>query len=103
MIAFTSQMPHILSNAFIKSPTALNHKGFSAGSYKDLTRVAKLNPQMWAELFLENGDHLLQELDTCLQALSQYRHEPIPARHRRKGFRGADPASGGRRSSKGGC
>ena len=74
MIAFTSQMPHILSNAFIKSPTALNHKGFSAGSYKDLTRVAKLNPQMWAELFLENGDHLLQELDTCLQALNQYRH-----------------------------
>ena len=74
MIAFTSQMPHILSNAFIKSPTALNHKGFSAGSYKDLTRVAKLNPHMWAELFLENGDHLLQELDTCLQALSQYRH-----------------------------
>lgn len=74
MIAFTSQMPHILSNAFIKSPTALNHKGFSAGSYKDLTRVAKLNPQMWAELFLENGDHLLQELDACLQALSQYRH-----------------------------
>ena len=74
MIAFTSQMPHILSNAFIKSPTALNHKGFSAGSYKDLTRVAKLNPQMWAELFLENRDHLLQELDTCLQALSQYRH-----------------------------
>ena len=74
MIAFTSQMPHILSNAFIKSPTALNHRGFSAGSYKDLTRVAKLNPQMWAELFLENGDHLLQELDTCLQALNQYRH-----------------------------
>lgn len=74
MIAFTSQMPHILSNAFIKSPTALSHKGFSAGSYKDLTRVAKLNPQMWAELFLENRDHLLQELDTCLQALSQYRH-----------------------------
>lgn len=74
MIAFTSQMPHILSNAFIKSPTALNHRGFSSGSYKDLTRVAKLNPQMWAELFLENRDHLLQELDTCLQALSQYRH-----------------------------
>ena len=74
MIAFTSQMPHILSNAFIKSPTALNHRGFSSGSYKDLTRVAKLNPHMWAELFLENGDHLLQELDTCLQALNQYRH-----------------------------
>ena len=46
MIAFTSQMPHVLSNAFIKSPTARNHKGFSAGSYKDLTRVAKLNEHM---------------------------------------------------------
>ena len=63
MIAFTSQMPHILSNGFIKSPTALEHKGFSAGSYKDLTRVAWLNPQMWAELFLENKDNVLFELD----------------------------------------
>ena len=73
MIAFTSQMPHILSNAFIKSPTALRHKGFSAGSYKDLTRVAWLNPQMWAELFLENRDNTLFELDTYIQNLSAYR------------------------------
>ena len=72
MIAFTSQMPHILSNAFIKSPTALNHKGFSAGSYKDLTRVAWLNPQMWAELFLENKENLLFELDTYIQSLQAY-------------------------------
>ena len=73
MIAFTSQMPHILSNAFIKSPTAMKHKGFSAGSYKDLTRVAWLNPQMWAELFLENKDNILFELDTYLDNLQQYR------------------------------
>ena len=73
MIAFTSQMPHILSNAFIKSPTALKHKGFSAGSYKDLTRVAWLNPQMWAELFLENKDNILFELNTYLENLQQYR------------------------------
>ena len=73
LIAFTSQMPHILSNAFIKSPTALRHKGFSAGSYKDLTRVAWLNPQMWAELFLENRDNTLFELDTYIQNLSAYR------------------------------
>ena len=73
MIAFTSQMPHILSNAFIKSPTALKHKGFSAGSYKDLTRVAWLNPQMWAELFLENKDNILFELNTYLDNLQQYR------------------------------
>ena len=73
MIAFTSQMPHILSNAFIKSPTAQSHKGFSAGSYKDLTRVAWLNPRMWAELFLENKDHLLFELDFYLASLTAYR------------------------------
>ena len=72
MIAFTSQMPHILSNAFIKSPTALNHKGFSAGSYKDLTRVAWLNPQMWAELFLENRENVLFELNTYIQSLQAY-------------------------------
>lgn len=73
MIAFTSQMPHILSNAFIKSPTALNHKGFSAGSYKDLTRVAWLNPQMWAELFLENKENVLFELDFYIDSLRAYR------------------------------
>ena len=73
MIAFTSQMPHIVSNAYIKSPTALNHKGFSAGSYKDLTRVAWLNPQMWAELFLENRENILQELDFYIASLSAYR------------------------------
>jgi prephenate dehydrogenase len=73
MIAFTSQMPHILSNAFIKSPTALNHKGFSAGSYKDLTRVAWLNPQMWAELFMENRENVLFELDYYISSLAAYR------------------------------
>lgn len=73
MIAFTSQMPHILSNAFIKSPTALEHRGFSAGSYRDLTRVAWLNAPMWAELFLENKDNLLFELNGYIDSLIQYR------------------------------
>ena len=72
LIAFTSQMPHILSNAFIKSPTALGHKGFSAGSYKDLTRVAWLNPQMWAELCMENRDNMLFELDSYIESLKTY-------------------------------
>lgn len=72
MIAFTSQMPHILSNAFIKSPTAIGHRGFSAGSYKDLTRVAWLNPQMWAELFMDNKENILSELSIYLNNLQQY-------------------------------
>ena len=73
MIAFTSQKPHVLSNAFIKSPTARQHKGFSAGSYKDLTRVAWLNAPMWSELFLENRENLLFELNTYLDSLTAYR------------------------------
>lgn len=73
MIAFTSQMPHIISNAYIKSPTALRHKGFSAGSYKDLTRVAWLNAQMWAELFMENKDNVINELNVLIDSLKQYR------------------------------
>ena len=73
MISFTSQMPHIVSNAYIKSPTALEHKGFSAGSYKDLTRVAWLNAPMWAELFLENKDYTLFELNTFIDSLTKYR------------------------------
>lgn len=73
LIAFTSQMPHVLSNAYIKSPTALGHKGFSAGSYKDLTRVAWLNPQMWAELCMENRENMLFELDTYIASLQTYR------------------------------
>ncbi len=72
MIAFTSQMPHIVSNAFIKSPTATSHKGFSAGSYKDLTRVAWLNPEMWAELFLSNKDNVLKELSFFIESLKKY-------------------------------
>ncbi|SHH93872.1 prephenate dehydrogenase [Sporobacter termitidis DSM 10068] len=73
MIAFTSQMAHVVSNAFIKSPAAREHKGYSAGSYKDLTRVAWLNPDMWSELFLENRDVLIRELDFFIGSLSKYR------------------------------
>ena len=73
LIAFTSQMPHVLSNAYIKSPTALSHSGFSAGSYKDLTRVAWLNAPMWAELCMENRENMLFELDTYISSLEAYR------------------------------
>ena len=73
LIAFTSQMPHVLSNAYIKSPTALGHKGFSAGSYKDLTRVAWLNPGMWAELCMKNRENILFELDAYISSLQNYR------------------------------
>ena len=73
MIAFTSQMAHVVSNAYIKSPTASAHRGFSAGSYRDLTRVAWLNSHMWAELMMENRDYMLYELDVLLESLQAYR------------------------------
>ncbi len=71
-IAFTSQLAHVVSNAYIKSPAAQEHKGFSAGSYKDLTRVARLNPAMWAELFLENSENICREIDTIVDELKKY-------------------------------
>ena len=73
MIAFTSQLAHVVSNAYVKSPTAKNHKGFSAGSYKDMTRVAWLNETMWAELFLENREPLLFEIESIISSLEEYR------------------------------
>ena len=74
MIAFTSQLAHVVSNAYVKSPTAKGHKGFSAGSYKDMTRVAWLNEYMWSELFMENRDALLFEMDSIIASLTEYRN-----------------------------
>lgn len=74
MIAFTSQLAHVVSNAYVKSPTAENHKGFSAGSYKDMTRVAWLNENMWTELFLENRDPLIYEINNIISSLSEYKN-----------------------------
>ena len=72
MIAFTSQLAHVVSSAYVKSPAALHHKGFSAGSYKDMTRVAKLNENMWTELFLSNRDNLVSEIDSLVERLKEY-------------------------------
>lgn len=62
-----------MASAYIKSPTALEHTGMSAGSYKDMTRVASLNSKMWSELFLENSDNLLNEIDNIINNLKEYR------------------------------
>ena len=72
LIAFTSPLAHVVSNAFVKSPSAIERKGISAGSYKDLTRVAYLNENMWTELFLDNKDNLIFELDNIINELKKY-------------------------------
>jgi len=73
VIAFTSQLAHVVSNAYVKSPSSRKHNGLSAGSYKDLTRVAWLSPGMWTQLFLENADNLMFEIDTLMANLKEYR------------------------------
>jgi len=73
VIAFTSQLAHVVSNAYVKSPTAILHKGFSAGSYIDLTRVARLNENMWSELFLDNRVFLISEIEGLIKRLAEYK------------------------------
>jgi len=73
VIAYTSQMAHAVSSAYIQNPTAREHHGFSAGSYRDLTRVAWLSPGMWSELFLENKEFLCAEIDVFISKMTEMR------------------------------
>lgn len=70
MIAFTSQLPHVLACSYVLSPSCPNHKGFSAGSYRDVSRVANINSKLWSELFLENKEPLMQELDILIKNIT---------------------------------
>ena len=72
IIAFTSQLAHIVSSAYVKSPEARRQRGFSAGSFRDMTRVARLDEDMWTELFLADADYLAKELDALIGHLTQY-------------------------------
>ena len=73
MIALTSQLPHVLSSAFVMAPNCLRHRGYSAGSLRDMTRVAYLNEKMWTELFIDNREPLLSELNGLIDRLQIYR------------------------------
>ena len=74
MIAFTSQLPHVLACAYVSSPCCPNHKGFSAGSYRDVSRVANINSELWSELFLENRESLIRELDILTENITKIRN-----------------------------
>lgn len=73
IIAYTSQLAHVVSSSYMKSPTASRHDGFSAGSFRDMTRVAQLHESMWTELFIGNREFLLEEIDHLLGQLQAYR------------------------------
>ena len=73
IIAYTSQLAHLVSSSYIKSPTAQNYLGFSAGSFRDMTRVARLSPQMWSELMMENSENLISEINYLIENLNKYK------------------------------
>jgi prephenate dehydrogenase len=73
MIALTSQLAHVVSSAYVQNPNAERHAGFSAGSFKDMTRVARLNEDMWTELFLRNADMLAEQTDMLIGSLTRFR------------------------------
>lgn len=72
-IAFTSQLPHVLACSYVMSPRCREHQGFSAGSYRDVSRVANINDVLWSRLFLDNREELLSELDELIKNLSSFR------------------------------
>ena len=83
VIAFTSQLAHVVSSAYIKSPSQQKQRGFSAGSYQDMTRVAYLNEDMWTDLFLMNRGPLIFELDNIIARLTEYRDALLDDDHPR--------------------
>ena len=83
IIAFTSQLAHIVSSAYVKSPEAQRRRGFSAGSFRDMTRVARLDEDMWTELFLDDADYLTKEVGELIHHLTEYQ-EALQARDAEK-------------------
>ena len=73
IIAYTSQLAHLVSSAYVKSPEAQRRRGFSAGSFRDMTRVAHLDEAMWTELFLDDADYLTEQLTILIDHLNEYR------------------------------
>jgi len=73
MIALTSQLAHVVSSAYIRDPQAREHAGYSAGSFRDMTRVARLDPDIWTDLFLANRTALAGKLAGLEERLSEFR------------------------------
>ena len=72
MIAYTSQLAHVVSSAYVRDPLARTHLGFSAGSYQDMTRVATVDPDIWTDLFLANKNGLESVLSRLIDRLNGY-------------------------------
>ncbi len=73
MIALTSQLAHVVSSAYVRDPLAQDHRGYSAGSFQDMTRVSTVDPDVWTSLFLSNADPLSEVLGRLIARLGEYK------------------------------
>ena len=71
MITFTSQLPHIISVAYVMQKAFKECDGYYAGSFKDMARVAKINPDLWTELFKINKEILCEQIDSYIDTLNE--------------------------------
>ena len=71
-IAYTSQLAHIVSNAYVKSPTADGFPGFTGGSFQDMTRIAGVDEQVWTRLYMLNLGQVTGELRLLIGYLNEY-------------------------------
>ena len=71
-IAYTSQLAHIVSNAYVKSPAGKNYVGFTGGSFQDMTRIAGVDEEVWTRLYMLNREKVSEELSTLINNLTKY-------------------------------
>lgn len=74
MIAFLSQLTHCIAVSLMNCNDAPNLEKYTGDSFRDLTRIAKINDRMWAELFLMNKDTLLREMDSFIDEFTEFRN-----------------------------
>ena len=73
MIALTSQLAHVVANAYVTSPLTESCVGFTGGSFQDMTRVAPVDEKVWSELYMLNRENLLAEIDRIGARLEKFR------------------------------
>ena len=74
MIGFLSQLTHCIAVTLMDCKESEHLAEYTGDSFRDLTRIARINENMWTELFLENRDELLSQMDLFLEKFTQLRN-----------------------------
>ncbi len=73
VIAYTSDLMHVSASALCLDYNPKMNRAYTAGAFRDCTRIANINPELWSELFLENRTFLLEELETYIASLERFK------------------------------